>query len=132
MKRVLIIEDEKPLRDAFAFLLESEGFSVTQAENGKIGLEKLKSIQPHIVLLDVLMPVMNGLEFLRRARLAKRYPEVKTLMLSNLSDPVSPEDAHAYGVTELLLKADLSPSELAAVVKKLAASCDETKNEEAA
>ena len=118
--RILIIEDEKPLREAFAFLLESEGYTVELAENGKVGLQKLHTFKPDLVLLDMLMPVMNGQEFLREAELISMQG-TKTLMLSNLSDPITVDDAHVLGVTDSILKADLSPSELAAKVKKLLA-----------
>lgn len=118
-KRVLIIEDEKPLRDAFAYLLQSEGFAVEIAENGKVALKKLKVFKPNLLLLDMLMPVMNGEEFLQHADLATNYPKAKTVMLSNLSDAISFEDAAAYGVTDSILKADLSPVQLATMVKKM-------------
>jgi CheY-like chemotaxis protein len=118
-KRILIIEDEKPLRDAFAFLLKSEGYSVDLAENGKVALTKLRTFKPHLLLLDMLMPVMGGDEFLKRAQLPTTHPTVKTLMLSNLSDAITLEDASAYGVTDSILKADLSPKQLAAKVKKM-------------
>ncbi|HYH74830.1 MAG TPA: response regulator [Candidatus Saccharimonadales bacterium] len=118
--RILIIEDEKPLREAFAFLLESEGYVVELAENGKVGLDKLAVFKPDLVLLDMLMPVMNGQEFLKEANL-QAAPTIKTLMLSNLSDPITLDDAHVYGVTDSVLKADLSPAELAAKIKKLLA-----------
>jgi DNA-binding response OmpR family regulator len=118
-KRILIIEDEKPLREGFAYLLKSEGFTIDLAENGKVGLAKLQSFKPHLILLDMLMPIMNGEEFLRRARLTTEHKRVKTLALSNLSDAISLEDAHLYGVTDSVLKADLSPADLAALVKKM-------------
>jgi two-component system response regulator YesN len=118
-RRILIIEDEKPLREAFAYLLSSEGFVVETADNGKAGLAKLAAFKPHLILLDMLMPIMDGEAFLRKAQLATKYPRLKTLMLSNLSDPVALEDAHAYGVTDSILKADLSPVELAAIAKKM-------------
>lgn len=118
-KRILIIEDEKPLREAFAYLFKSEGFLVELAENGKVGLTRLRAFKPNLVLLDMLMPVMNGQEFLKKAKMPTKYPEVKTLLLSNLSDAITFEDAHIYGVTESILKADLSPADLAAKVKKM-------------
>lgn len=119
--RILIIEDEKPLREAFAFLLQSEGYTVELAENGKVGLQKVTTFKPDLILLDMLMPVMNGQEFLKEANL-NSIANTKTLMLSNLSDPITLDDAHVYGVTDSVLKADLSPAELAAKVKKLLAS----------
>lgn len=119
MKRILIIEDEAPLRDAFAFLLKSEGYAVETAENGKIGLVKLQDFKPHLILLDMLMPIMDGMSFLHKAHLPANYPQIKTLMLSNLSDAITFDDAHVYGVTDSVLKADLSPVQLVNVVKKM-------------
>jgi len=119
MQRVLIIEDEKPLREAFAYLLKSQGYKVELAENGKIALGKLADFKPHLLLLDMLMPVMDGMSFLQQARLPDRYPRPKTLMLSNLSDAITFDDAHAYGVTKSVLKADLSPAQLIDLVKNM-------------
>lgn len=118
-QRILIIEDEKPLREAFAYLLSSEGFKIEAAENGKAALPKLDAFKPHLILLDMLMPVMDGMSFLQKARLTERRPRVKTLLLSNLSDAITFDDAHEYGVTNSLLKADLSPAQLVEVVKKM-------------
>ena len=118
-KRILIIEDEKPLRDAFAFLLTSEGYEVALAENGKVGVHKLREFKPHLILLDMLMPIMNGLEFLKAVREEALKPELKIVMLSNLSDPITLENAHVYGVDSMVLKAELSPKELAQVVKAM-------------
>jgi len=118
-KRILIVEDEKPLREAFAYLLQSEGFIVELAENGEIGIQKLDEFNPDLILLDMLMPVMNGHEFLQHAKLASKFPHTKTLMLSNLSDAISVEDANTYGVTDSVLKADLSPVDLAVLAKRL-------------
>lgn len=118
-KRILIIEDEKPLREAFCFLLEGEGFKVMTAENGKIGLERLDSFQPDLILLDMLMPVMDGMTFLKKAHLPTKHPRTKTIMLSNLSDAITFDDAAIYGVTISVLKADLSPVELIDTAKKV-------------
>jgi len=119
MKRILIIEDEKPLREAFAYLLEGAGFTVGLAENGKVGLAKLDSFQPDLILLDMLMPVMDGMTFLQQAHLPKKHATTKTIMLSNLSDAITFDDAAAYGVTISVLKADLSPDDLVKTVKKV-------------
>ncbi len=119
MKRVLIIEDEKPLREAFAYLLKREGFTVGLAENGKIGLSMLDDFNPDLILLDMLMPVMDGMTFLQQAHLPKKYSQTKTIMLSNLSDAITFDDAAAYGVSISVLKADLSPDDLVKTVKKV-------------
>lgn len=120
MKRILIIEDELPLREAFALLLEAEGYEVAVAENGRIGLEKVETFRPDVVLLDLLMPVMNGMDFLKaEAKHNKRQHAYKTLVLSNLSDPMTRDDVKDYRIAGVAMKADLSPAELAATVKKL-------------
>lgn len=122
MQRILIIEDEKPLREAFAYLLKSEGFEVDWAEHGRAALPKLASFKPDLILLDMLMPIMDGMSFLKEAHLLAKYPTVKTLMLSNLSDAITFDDAHEYGVTSSVLKADLSPAQLVEVIKKMLSS----------
>lgn len=120
MKRILIIEDELPLREAFALLLKAEGYEVEVAENGRVGLEKVESFQPDVVLLDLLMPIMNGMDFLKaEAKRQSRAHSYKTLVLSNLSDPVTREDVKDYRIAGVAMKADLSPAELATAVKKL-------------
>jgi len=122
MRRVLIVEDEQPLREAFALLLKSEGYEVALAENGQVALKKLKSFKPHLVLLDMLMPVMSGLDFLKRAQRVRPQPDYtqpKTLVLSNLTEPITEEDMERFAVSRSVLKANLSPSELAATVREL-------------
>jgi DNA-binding response OmpR family regulator len=120
--RILIIEDEKPLREAFTSLLKSEGYEVASAENGKVGLQKLGSFDPALILLDMLMPLVDGMSFLKEAQLPQAHPKTKTIMLSNLSDPISFDEAQQFGVTISVLKADLSPVELVATVKKVLSS----------
>jgi CheY-like chemotaxis protein len=118
MQTILVVEDEAPLREAFEFLLNAEGYSVCVADNGKDGLTMLAKKKPDLILLDMLMPIMNGLEFLQHAKLPTKYPNTRTIVLSNLSDSVTLDDAHKYGVQEVLIKANLSPIDLANIVKK--------------
>ena len=118
MKKVLIIEDEKLLRDVYAMILKKEGYSVGLAENGKIGIDKLKSFNPDLILLDMLMPVMDGLGFLKSAKLPKNHPAVKTIIVSNLSNPITKNDSQKYGVVKTMLKVNFSPREFVAIVKE--------------
>ncbi len=118
MKKVLIIEDEKPLRDVYCLILEKEGFKVNTAENGKVGIKKLNSFKPDLIILDMLMPVKDGLGFLRSAKLSSAHPNTKTIIVSNLSDAISSSDSKKYGVVHSFIKVDLSPSDLATIAKK--------------
>lgn len=116
MSRILIIEDEKLLRDAFALLLTSVGHQVELAENGKVGLEKVKQTPPNLIILDMLMPVMDGLQFLKAADNIQDFSKINLIILSNLSDPVQPKYMQKFKLTKPLLKSELSPVELVKVV----------------
>lgn len=76
LKKVLIIEDEKPISDIIKFNLEKDGFQVEVAYDGDEGLEKIRTINPDLVLLDVMLPKMDGFEVLKRTRENNQVPVV--------------------------------------------------------
>jgi DNA-binding NarL/FixJ family response regulator len=82
-------------------------------------MDKLDTLKPDVILLDVLMPVMNGIEFLRTAQPKTKHPAVKILVLSNLSDPKTLQEITELGGDKYLLKASVSPAELVDAVKAL-------------
>ena len=119
MSRVLIVEDELVLRKVYKTLFKLEKFSVELAENGSIALEKIKKFKPDIIILDLLMPVMGGIEFLEVANLKKAHPGTKVLVLSNLSDAETINRITELGATKYVLKAAVSPSELVSTVRTM-------------
>jgi DNA-binding NarL/FixJ family response regulator len=121
MHKVLIVEDEDILRKAYVRLFTLENFLVTEAENGQVALEKIKKANPDIVILDILMPVMNGLEFLQKIDLSKRFPQTKVLVLSNLSDKNTLEEAVRLGAARHVIKSSMSPGQLVLAVRSLLA-----------
>jgi len=116
-KKILIIEDEKMLREAYEIILASKGHKVRTAQNGKEGLKKLKQENPDIVLLDIFMPLMDGREFLKKFD-AVKYAATKVVVLSNVSNKEIEQEVLANGAKLVLLKAELSPSDLVRVVDK--------------
>ncbi len=86
---ILIVEDEKDIRDSLKMLLELEGYSVFTAENGKEGLKILKNLEsPCLILLDLLMPVMNGMEFLEAKKHEDAIAQIPVCVVSGVaSDP---------------------------------------------
>jgi CheY-like chemotaxis protein len=110
--KILIVEDEPQLRQAFLFLLMAAGYQASSAGNGKEALLQLKAFQPTIILLDLMMPVMNGIEFLEALKQLPEPKSYKIVILSNLSDRISKTDAARYGVEKILVKANLAPDEL--------------------
>jgi DNA-binding response OmpR family regulator len=119
MSKVLIIEDNETLNEAYKLILEKDGHKVSTAFNGEEGLEKLKKTSPDLILLDMLMPKMDGLEFLRRFK-SDKYPKTTIIILSNLNEDEQVEEARKLGAHRYILKANTSPRELAARVNHIA------------
>jgi len=113
MKKILIIEDEKILADALSKKLIKSGFKIALAYNGQEGLEKVKLETPDLILLDIVMPVMDGLTMLKELR---KFSDVPVIILTNLSDSKKLSEALAAGSYDYLVKADYSMED---VVKKI-------------
>lgn len=118
---ILIVEDEDVLRNAYTSIFTVEKFKVFAAENGQVALEKIDRANPDIIILDILMPVMNGIGFLEKAQLSVNHPGTKILVLSNLSDPETITKVMQLGATQHLVKSSLSPGQLVAHVRNLLA-----------
>jgi CheY-like chemotaxis protein len=118
--KVLIVEDEPLLRDAYRHVLDYKGYDVHVADNGIEGIEQLHKVKPHIILLDVLMPRLDGIGFLQQSNLKEKYPHVKVIACTNLSDQVTADQMFAYGADRQVLKSDLSPKQLVELVADLA------------
>jgi two-component system response regulator VicR len=114
--RILVVEDDRDLNNAYCIILRHEGHEVVEAFDGKEALEKLKNFDPELVLLDLLMPVMGGLEFLQAWDHAKKRKGVKVLIFTNMEN--SPEVAEAYklGANRCIIKSWTAPHNLAKVV----------------
>jgi DNA-binding NarL/FixJ family response regulator len=119
MNKILIVEDEAVLREAYVTLFKLEKFKVYQAANGLEALQQLPLVKPEIIILDVLMPDMGGIEFLKTALLAKNYPFTKVLMLTNLSDPKTLQQLSDLGVDKYILKSSITPSQLVKTVRDI-------------
>lgn len=121
MANILIIEDEMPLAEAYSFLFRHKGHRVVVAQDGQDGLEKVKKANPHLIIVDMMMPVLDGLGFLKRFD-AKKYPDVKILILSNMASRDYEAEAFALGANRYEIKASLSPPMLINVVDELLGS----------
>jgi DNA-binding NarL/FixJ family response regulator len=120
MTKLLIVEDEAMLREVYVTLFTLEQLEVYQASNGKEALQQIKENKPDIVLLDVLMPIMGGIEFLQKLKLQQNHPDIKVLVLSNLSDEKTLSTITKLGATKYMLKASVSPGQLVDAVRELA------------
>jgi DNA-binding NarL/FixJ family response regulator len=101
--RVLIVEDDQGVREGLRELLSEMDFDVVgEAENGSDGVVKTEDLDPDVVLMDLRMPVMGGLEAARRIRLTR--PAVQVVILTVYDDPALKQDAEALGVYAFLVK----------------------------
>lgn len=119
MANILIVEDNEKINLAYKIILEKEGHQITVAFDGKEALEKAKTVKPEIILLDLQMPIMNGLDFLRHYKLTTNHSGVQVLILSNLDGNKEVEEALKLGAYKYILKARTSPRQLAVIVNHL-------------
>jgi len=118
MTKIAIIEDDQAISQMYRFKFEAEGYQVETAENGELGLELIKSMQPNIILLDLMMPGMNGDEMLEKLRAEPWGQKVKVIILTNMGEQEIPAKLKELGVSGIILKADMTPRQVADIVKK--------------
>src|SRR5206468_106724 len=106
MANIAIIEDDQAISQMYRFKFEAEGFTVQTAENGKLGLELVESMRPDIVLLDLMMPEMNGDVMLEKLRATDWGKDLKVIVLTNMGEQEIPEHVKELGVNAVILKAD--------------------------
>lgn len=114
---VLIVEDDPELAEAYSTLLKQAKYSVALARNGEEALEKSKTYNPDLILLDLRMPVMDGVEFLKNYKLHEEHPDVKVIVFSNYDMQDEIDDAFKLGASRYVLKAWASPKELLQIVE---------------
>jgi len=117
IKSILVVEDEPELAEIYRVLLSQSGYDVTVVHNGKDALAATQSESPDLILLDLRMPVMDGVEFLEKYDLKKNHPDVKVVVFSNYDLQDEIDSAYRLGADRYVLKAWASPKELLQIVK---------------
>lgn len=116
MADILIVEDDKDLNNAYRIILENEGHTVVSVFNGEEALEALQDFQPNLILLDLLMPVMGGLEFLQNFDL-DTHPRTRVLIFTNMENSPEVNEAYQLGAHRCIIKSWTAPKNLTHVVK---------------
>lgn len=101
---ILVVDDDRMMRSLLNLALEEEGYQVVQAKNGEQGLAEYTSLQPDLILLDAVMPEMDGFTFCERIRQLDRGDLIPILMITVLDDRESIEQAFAVGATDYITK----------------------------
>lgn len=117
-QKILIVEDEADIQKILSDNLSKSGFVVVNATNGEDGLAKAKAEKPDLILLDIIMPVMDGMTMLEKMRAEDWGKEIPVIILTNLSDGTKAIDAKISGVHDYLVKADWDLKEVVGKIKE--------------
>lgn len=111
-KKVLIVEDEPDIRDAMAEAISEIDYEVKTAENGQVGLALALEWKPDLILLDLVMPVMDGHETLRRLRQDAWGKSAKVIVLTAMDNATDVAGAHAGRIEDYIIKAHSTLDEI--------------------
>lgn len=117
--KILLVEDDPFLASVYATKFELEGFTVMHATDGEQGLKMAEKNLPTIILLDILMPKMDGFEMLRRLKLDQALAKIPVVMLTNIGQKEDIERCLKEGAIDYLIKAHFVPGEAVKKVKKI-------------
>lgn len=117
-KNILIVEDDPFISDMYASKLRAEDFNVLVAENGKVALDAMKTFSPHIILLDVVMPHLDGFEMLKLLKKDEKTADIPVILLTNLGQKDDVEQGLALGASDYIVKAHFTPTEVIEKVKE--------------
>jgi len=116
---ILIVEDDKFLRELISQKLVKEGYNISQAIDGEEGLKKIKEEKPDLVLLDLILPGIDGFEVLARVQEEQGAIRVPVIILSNLGQKEDVEKGLKLGAVDYLVKAHFTPGEIIEKMKRI-------------
>jgi DNA-binding response OmpR family regulator len=118
MKKMLIIEDDQIVGAIYRHKCQAEGFQVELAGDGEAGWSAIQSFHPDVVILDLMLPKLNGVEILNRVRGSAKFKDLPVIVLSNAYLNTLVQDAWKAGANHCLIKANCSPKQLIEIVRK--------------
>jgi len=121
MTKVLLIEDDPLIYRLYQKLFSLEGFEIELAENGQLGLDKLQSFHPDIILMDIMMPTMNGLEMLTKLKADSATKDIPVIVLTNIADMNITQMAQTKGAVLCIIKSQTEPADVINSVKAVLA-----------
>ncbi len=120
--KIAIVEDDLAIAQMYRMKFETEGYDVQTAENGALGYKLIEEMVPDVVLLDLMMPEMNGDEVLEKVRATPWGKNIRVIILTNLSAQEAPAKLKDLGVKKYIVKAEMTPKQVAEAVKAELAS----------
>lgn len=116
--KILIVEDEPFLLELYEIKIEQAGFIVIKAADGQAGLSLTQLELPDLILLDILMPKIDGYEMLKKLKEDKRTKKIPVIIFSNLSQRKEIEKGLKLGAKDFIIKSSVTPAELVNKIKK--------------
>jgi len=117
MVKIAIVEDDQAIAQMYRIKFEALGYEVETAENGRLGLELIQHMKPSIILLDLMMPEMNGDEMLQKLRATEWGKHIKVIILTNMGEQEAPDIIKQLDVRRFIVKAEMTPRQVAEMVK---------------
>ncbi len=128
MAKILLIEDDQLMIRLYQKVFKFEKYDVAVASNGQEGLVKVKSFRPDLILLDIMMPEMNGLEVLDKLKSDPETKKIPVVILTNLSGTQDAETALGKGAVKYIVKSEHEPREIVKIVKGVLAGYTRNDN----
>ncbi|MBI5466084.1 MAG: response regulator [Candidatus Kerfeldbacteria bacterium] len=122
MPKVLIVEDDQMLGDMYSSKFQADGFTVLRASDGAEGLKLAQAERPDAILLDVIMPKLDGFATLQQLKADKALAKIPVIMLTNLGQDEDIKKGKELGAADYFVKANQTPSEIVTKVKTLIGS----------
>jgi DNA-binding response OmpR family regulator len=119
MSNILLVEDDPSIYRMYQKVFALEGFTLELTTDGQMAMDRLKVFTPDIIILDVMMPKMNGMEVLTKLKQDPATKAIPVIMLTNLSDMGTTNRAVAMGASQYVVKSDTDPDQLVALVRGL-------------
>lgn len=117
-KRLLIVEDDQDLRELYVEVLRDEGFEVADAADGQVGLEKAKAGNYDLLLLDIMLPKIDGLQILKAVKKNPDLSKIPVVMLTNLGRESIIKEGFTLGADGYIIKSEYTPDQVVAEVRK--------------
>ena len=118
-EKILLIEDEKILLEMYSFKFSKDGFKVIQAKDGEDGLRLASKEKPNLILLDIIMPKMDGFTVLKKLKEGEATKEIPVILLTNLGQNEDMKKGLNLGALDYLVKANHTPTQVVEKIKKV-------------
>lgn len=115
--KILLVDDEQALVKMYSEALQGAGFEILTAQDGQAAIETTKNQKPDVILLDIIMPKINGLDVLAQLKQSEETKNIPVFLLTNLPEESSLEKAKSMGAEDYFVKAQTEPTKLVSILK---------------